>query len=233
MTISCSTNGYLNKIDGKVVNARLYAPIRAVGEKLHAQVSWDGTTKTATVIKDKKVLKMTLSSKVLNVNNEQIHMDVSLLLENGSIFLPIRFIGDALGDRTYWDKSTRLAILYSEPYAVIVYAQPLLYKDGYKLLDEAINRVKNIANVAQKRQYLKPYFTDEMINLIIMRNLRFTDMSKATTYYSYPKDTNMRIRREVSVPGRFGALAQDVLLTKRNNQWIVGSLNEDFYEFMP
>ena len=43
----------------------------------------------------------------------------------------------------------------------------------------------------------------------------------------------MRIRREVSVPGRFGALAQDVLLTKRNNQWIVGSLNEDFYEFMP
>ena len=66
------------------------------------------------------------------------------------------FIGDALEDRTYWDKSTRLAILYSVPYVVIVYAQPLLYKDGYKLLDEAINRVKNIVNVAQKRQYLKP-----------------------------------------------------------------------------
>lgn len=100
MTISCSTNGYFNKIDGKVVNARLYAPIRAVGEKLQAQVSWDGTTKTVTVVKDKKVIKMTLGSKVLKVNNEQIHMDVSLLLENGSIFLPIRFIGDALGDRT-------------------------------------------------------------------------------------------------------------------------------------
>ncbi|MCY9549331.1 copper amine oxidase N-terminal domain-containing protein [Lysinibacillus xylanilyticus] len=223
--------------NGKVTNGRLYAPIRAVGEKIKAQVSWDGATKTATVIKDKKVIKLTFGSKILKVNNEQLQMDVSLLLENGSIFLPIRYVGDALEGSTYWDKKERLANLYSEPYGVYgvtVYAQPLFYKDGYKLLDEAINKVKNIDNVAQKRQYLKPYFTDEMINLIIMRNVRFTDMSKATiTYYSYPKDTNMRIKREVSAPGRFGTLAQDVLLTKRNNQWVVGSLNEYFYEFRP
>jgi|GEM_PF-839385 len=223
--------------NGKVTNGRLYAPIRAVGEKINAQVSWDGATKTATVIKDKKVIKLTLGSKVLKVNNERLQMDVSLLLENGSIFLPVRYIGDALGGSTYWDKKERLANLYSDPYGVYgvtVYAQPLLYKDGYKLLDEAINKVKNIDNVAQKRQYLKPYFTDEMINLIIMRNLRFTDMSEAIiTYYSYPKDTNMRISREVSAPGRFGALVQHALLTKRNNQWVVGSLTEDFYEFMP
>jgi len=78
--------------NGKVVNARLYAPIRAVGDKIRAQVNWDNATKTATVITDKTVMKMTLGSKVLKVNNDQIQMDVSLLLENGSIFLPIRFI---------------------------------------------------------------------------------------------------------------------------------------------
>jgi len=235
-TVYASENDY-GIYNGKVVNGRLYAPIRAVGEKIEAQVSWDKATKTATLIKDKKVIKLTLGSKILKVNNEQLQMDVSLLLENGSIFLPIRYIGDALGGSTYWDKSARLANLYSDPYGVYgvtVYVQPLFYKDGFKLLDEAVNKVKNIDNVAQKRQYLKPYFTDEMINLIIMRNVRFTDMSTATiSYYSYPKDTNMRIKREVSAPGRFGALAQDVLLTKRNNQWIVGSLNEYFYEFRP
>ncbi|WP_342532485.1 copper amine oxidase N-terminal domain-containing protein [Lysinibacillus sp. FSL K6-0057] len=61
--------------NGKVVNGRLYVPIRAVGEKIKAQVSWDATTKTATLIKGKKVIKMTLGSKILKVNNEQRQMD--------------------------------------------------------------------------------------------------------------------------------------------------------------
>ncbi|MGY4796038.1 stalk domain-containing protein [Lysinibacillus fusiformis] len=223
--------------NGKVVNGRLYVPIRAVGEKIKAQVSWDATTKTAALIKGKKVIKMTLGSKILKVNNEQRQMDVSLLLENGSIFLPIRFIGDALEYKTTWTQYNRVAGLYSEQeqFGVVVYAQPLYYEDGYKLLDEAIAKVKNISTVAQKRQYLKPYFTDEMINLIIMRNLTFTDMSQEYNYYSYsyPKETNMKISREVSVPGKFGRLVQDALLTKRNNQWVVGSLTEGFYQFMP
>ncbi|MGE8034083.1 hypothetical protein B1B04_20455 [Lysinibacillus sp. KCTC 33748] len=232
-TVYASENKY-GIYNGKVVNGRLYAPIRAVGEKIQAEVSWDKATKTATLIKDKKVIKLTLGSKILKVNNEQLQMDVSLLLENGSIFLPIRYIGDALGGTTYWDKSERLAYLYSDPYGVYgvtVYAQPLFYKDGYKLLDEAIAKVKNVSNISQKRQYLKPYFTDEMINLIIMRNLTFTDMSENGGYYSYPKDTNMRISRKVYVSG--GELVQYVLLTKRNNQWLVGSLEEKFVPYRP
>ena len=124
--------------------------------------------------------------------------------------------------------------MYSEQEqaGIVVYAQPLFYEDGFKLFDEAIAKVKNVSTVAQKRQYLKPYFTDEVINLIIMRNLTFTDMSETSYYsYSYPKETNMSIRR--LVPGSGGELVQVVLLTKRNNQWLVGSLEEDFYEYMP
>ncbi|MGE7690429.1 copper amine oxidase N-terminal domain-containing protein [Lysinibacillus sp. NPDC097214] len=220
--------------NGKVVNGRLYAPIRAVGENIKAQVSWDGATKTATFIKDKKVIKMTLGSKILKVNNEQLQMDVSLLLENGSIFLPIRFIGDAIGYKTTWNQYNRIAGLFSEQEqvkeSITVYAQPLFYKDGFKLLGEAINKVNNVANVAQKRQYLKPYFTDEMINLIIIGNLRYTDMSKQRGAYSYPKETNMKITLSQGVPGKSGFLGQDVLLTKRNNQWVVSSIKEQFYE---
>ncbi|MEQ6353357.1 copper amine oxidase N-terminal domain-containing protein [Lysinibacillus sp. M3] len=220
--------------NGKVLNGRLYAPIRAVGEKINAQVSWDGATKTATLTKNKKIIKMTLGSKILKVNNEQLQMDVSLLLDNGSIFLPIRFIGDALDYRTIWLKSNRYASMYSEQEqaGIVVYAQPLFYEDGFKLLDEAIAKVKNVSTVAQKRQYLKPYFTDEVINLIIMRNLTFTDMSETSYYsYSYPKETNMSIRR--LVPGSGGNVIQNVLLTKRNNQWLVGSLEEEFVPYRP
>ncbi|WP_291758814.1 copper amine oxidase N-terminal domain-containing protein [Lysinibacillus sp. UBA5990] len=221
--------------NGKVVNARLYAPIRAVGEKLKAKVNWDNATKTATVITKKTVMKMTLGSKVLKVNNEQIQMDVSLLLENGSVFLPIRFIGDALGHSTYWDKKARMASSYSEQNRFVVYAQPLFYRDGYKLLDEAINKVKNLSNVAQKRQYLKPYFTDEMINLIIMRNVTYTDLSQYTTSYNYyyPKETNMYIYRSERVPNQSNYVSQQILITKRNNQWVIGSLSENIYEPMP
>jgi hypothetical protein len=180
-------------------------------------------------------MKMTLGSKVLKVNNEQIQMDVSLLLENGSIFLPIRFIGDALGHSTYWDKKARMASSSSEQNRFVVYAQPLFYRDGYKLLDEAINKVKNLSNVAQKRQYLKPYFTDEMINLIIMRNVTYTDLSPYTTSYNYyyPKETNMYIYRSESLPNQSNEISQQILITKRNNQWVIGSLSERMYEPMP
>lgn len=43
------------------------------------------------------------------------------------------------------------------------------------------------------------------------------DMSLEYNYYTYPKETNMKISREVSVSRKFGRLVQDVLLTKKNN----------------
>ncbi|WP_446936463.1 hypothetical protein [Lysinibacillus fusiformis] len=128
-----------------------------------------------------------------------------------------------------------MASSYSEENRFVVYAQPLFYRDGYKLLDEAINKVKNVSNVAQKRQYLKPYFTDEMINLIIMRNVTYTDLSPYTTSYNYyyPKETNMFIYRSESLPNQSKYVSQQILITKRNNQWVIGSLSENMYEPMP
>jgi len=128
-----------------------------------------------------------------------------------------------------------MASSYSEQNRFVVYAQPLFYRDGYKLLDEAINKVKNLSNVAQKRQYLKPYFTDEMINLIIMRNVTYTDLSQYTTSYnySYPKETNMYIYRSERIADQSNYISQQILITKRNNQWVIGSFSEDIYEPMP
>jgi len=74
-----------------------------------------------------------------------------------------------------------------------------------------------------------------MINLIIMRNVTYTDLSQYTTSYnySYPKETNMYIYRSERIADQSNYISQQILITKRNNQWVIGSFSEDIYEPMP
>lgn len=220
--------------NGKVLNGRTYAPIRAVGEKLDAQVGWSNKTKTATVKKDGKVLTIKLGSKVLKVNNESLQMDVSVHIDKGTIYLPVKYIGTALGYKTTWNHDDRIAYLEAGKPSISIYAQPLFYKDGYALLNEAIERANKAQNVSQKREYLKPYFTDIMISKIIQGKLTFLEESEFTSIeYSYPNDKTMVISSEYTDSDRFGAVTQRSVISKRNNQWVVSSIDEGFHQFMP
>ncbi|WP_249650640.1 hypothetical protein, partial [Lysinibacillus sp. D4A3_S15] len=62
-----------------------------------------------------------------------------------------------------------------------------------------------------------------------------TDFSPYTTSYNnyYPKETNMYIYRSESLPNQSNEISQQILITKRNNQWVIGSLSERMYEPMP
>jgi molybdate transport system substrate-binding protein len=75
---------------------RIQAPIRLVSEKLGASVVWNATTKTATI---NGTIKIKVNSNQIITAYGTITMDTKAVLKENRIYVPIRFIGNALGYR--------------------------------------------------------------------------------------------------------------------------------------
>ena len=84
-------------------NGRTQVPIRAVSEMLDCKVDWDDTSKTATITKENgDVVKVTLGSDVLTVNNKSSQMDTTAIIKDDRTFTPVRFVAEALGLEVEW-----------------------------------------------------------------------------------------------------------------------------------
>ena len=84
-------------------NGRTQVPIRAVSEMLDCKVDWDDTSKTATITKENgDVVKVTLGSDVLTVNNKSSQMDTTAIIKDDRTFIPVRFVAEALGLEVEW-----------------------------------------------------------------------------------------------------------------------------------
>lgn len=73
---------------------RLQAPLRFVAEKLGAQVSWDDNTRTATL---DGTVKIKVGSSEIITAYGTITMDTQAVIKDGRIYVPVRYIANALG----------------------------------------------------------------------------------------------------------------------------------------
>lgn len=110
-----------------------YVPIRSIGELMDKNVNWDGTTNTAT-IGGARVTPDATGTPDKNAVTQDIRMDiepgitividgtartfynangqkVDPALYNGSIYLPIRAIGEIMGKNVSWDGATQTVLL--------------------------------------------------------------------------------------------------------------------------
>ncbi len=94
-----------------VENGYTLVPMRNIFEALGAEVSWDQATRTVTAKKDDKEMKITVDSKVAKVNGSEYQLDVPARNINGSVLVPLRFIGEQLGVDVKWDGSTKTVTL--------------------------------------------------------------------------------------------------------------------------
>ncbi len=94
-------------------DGRVFVPQRFLGLGLgiandDTHMTWDDKTKTATfVTAEGKQASCSLGSKVLTFDGQEIQMGVEPLARDGFIFLPARFLTDALGGTATWDDSTK------------------------------------------------------------------------------------------------------------------------------
>ena len=84
-------------------NGRTQIPIRAVAETLGAKVDWDGTERMAAITKDNKVITIAIDNVNLQVGNKTITMDTAAQIINERTYIPIRFVGEALGMKVNWE----------------------------------------------------------------------------------------------------------------------------------
>lgn len=111
-----SSGGLAITIDGAPVNftdaqpfidesGRTQIPVRSVAEALNCKVDWDETARKATLTKDSKTVEITIGSAELSVDGETVTMDTTAQIKNDRTYIPLRFVGEALGTEVKWESN--------------------------------------------------------------------------------------------------------------------------------
>lgn len=98
----------------QIINGRTMVPIRAIFEKMGAYVAWDQATSTATCTKGDVVVKMTVNSNIMYVNDSPVTMDVSPVVIDGRTLAPARYVAEAFGATVQWSQRNNAVVICSE-----------------------------------------------------------------------------------------------------------------------
>lgn len=111
---------FISDVPSFVYVDRTLVPVRFVAESFGADVQWDQKTKTATVLHDNKVVKLTIDSNKVVVNNQGKTLDnnsipklVTFSNDDSRTMVPVRFISEVLGYNVGWDSVNQVAYINS------------------------------------------------------------------------------------------------------------------------
>ncbi|MBR6523137.1 MAG: copper amine oxidase N-terminal domain-containing protein [Clostridia bacterium] len=155
----------------QIINGRTMVPIRAIFEKMGAVVEWDGNTGSAVCTKGDTVVKMTVNSMDMYINNQLTKMDISPVVIDGRTLAPARYVAEAFGADVQWSQKNNSVVICSKD----VYA----YADYPDIPD--LGRCFNI-----------PVVDEGESNGYKVISYNFTDLENEE-YYSYLYDNSALI----------------------------------------
>jgi len=89
-------------------SGRTLVPLRFIAEALDAYVDWLPSTRTVLIETDSgTVIKVAIGSKTAYVDNKPQALDVPAVIKGGRTFVPLRFVGEAMGAKVDWDAAAR------------------------------------------------------------------------------------------------------------------------------
>ena len=89
------------------IEGRTLVPVRGVLEKLGATVSFDNRTQTVIASTPKMDIQLKIGARTAIVNGKEVRLDTPAQTIHDSTFVPLRFLGEALGADVAWDATTR------------------------------------------------------------------------------------------------------------------------------
>lgn len=93
-----------------IENGRTLVPIRFVTEELGGKVDWKDKEKRVIIQKDNQIVNLKINSYLVSSEDGEKNyslMDVAPKIVDGRTFVPLRFVGNALGVGVEWDEATR------------------------------------------------------------------------------------------------------------------------------
>ncbi|MCK8061184.1 MULTISPECIES: copper amine oxidase N-terminal domain-containing protein [unclassified Fusibacter] len=101
-----------------IKNGRTLIPVRSIAEGLGAVVTWDGVKQEVTIVRENKVIILTIGESVakvgtVNPGNDfvEVPFDSQAEIVMSRTILPLRFIAETFGLTVEWDAQTRTIII--------------------------------------------------------------------------------------------------------------------------
>lgn len=120
-------------IDAEIVEDRTFVPLRAIAEKLGAEVEWKQETQGIKLSRNAMETDLAIGSLSATVTKgEKVTaetLDAAPYIKDDRTFVPLRFIARGLGCNVYWCDEIKTAIIYQNHSAAKGNFQKLL--DGF------------------------------------------------------------------------------------------------------
>ena len=100
-------------VEPALIDGRTMVPIRAIFEAMGAVVEQDNDTQSAICTKGDTVVKMTIDSPTIYINDQASQMDTSPVIINGRTLAPARFVAESFGYKVEWDNENAIAKITS------------------------------------------------------------------------------------------------------------------------
>lgn len=94
-----------------IIEGRSLVPMRQLFVALGADVVWENDTRTAVGTKGGVEVRIPIGSNFPTINGSPFEIAVPAAIINESTFLPVRFVGNALGDDVSYDSKTHSVIV--------------------------------------------------------------------------------------------------------------------------
>ncbi|RKD25818.1 hypothetical protein BEP19_02460 [Ammoniphilus oxalaticus] len=88
-------------------NNRTMVPVRYITEHFGAKVDWNGQARKVSIDHKGAHISFTIDNTQALVNNKPVIMDTKPVIQQGITYVPVRFIGEALGADIQWLAETR------------------------------------------------------------------------------------------------------------------------------
>ncbi len=95
-------------------NGSTLVPMRAIFEKLEAEVVWNQQTRSVTATKQGSKITLTIDNKTAYINGNAMNLDTAPTLINGYTMVPLRFVSESLGAEVKWDAKTRSVFIINK-----------------------------------------------------------------------------------------------------------------------
>ncbi len=112
-TVKVKVNEQETNINGVIYENRTLIPLRGVYEQLGYDVSWNADKKVANFSGNGHTLEISSESGSITVDGNDVYSDVSPMLINDRLYLPLRAVSEGLGLDVKWDGETKTAFINS------------------------------------------------------------------------------------------------------------------------